>query len=323
MPATGRCSARRTRRPAPRRSRPAASSPPRPARARAGRRVRAPSRGAVTPGASRTQSRATCSGVRSRPSAARTTASTTPRLRGSRYGSTNQAKWSVAAREPRGVPLRYWPVSTPRPNGDHGKKPMPKARDGGQHLDLGPPGQQRVLHLGAADRRTSRERALPGRRLSGLPADEVRDPGVADPSGGHCVIDGGQGLVQRRVAVGVHLPQVDVVGAQPASEPSRSRSRARREVSTIRSPSRITNPAFVAITISSRVAALLDQPADDPLRVAGAVRGRRVDRACRRPRRNISSRRRPARRTCRDPRSWCRGRAGKPAARWSRPGVLP
>ena len=85
----------------------------------------------MTPGASRTQSKATWSGLRSSPSAARTTASTTPRLRGSRYGSTNQAKWSVAARDPRGVPFRYCPVSTPRPSGDHGKKPMPKARTAG------------------------------------------------------------------------------------------------------------------------------------------------------------------------------------------------
>ena len=37
----------------------------------------------------------------------------------------------MAAREPRGVPLRYWPVSTPRPSGDQGKKPSPNARTAG------------------------------------------------------------------------------------------------------------------------------------------------------------------------------------------------
>ena len=54
--------------------------------------VRAPSRGAVTPGASRTHSSATCAVLRPSPLAARATASTTAVDRASRYGSTNHAK---------------------------------------------------------------------------------------------------------------------------------------------------------------------------------------------------------------------------------------
>ena len=37
----------------------------------------------------------------------------------------------MAARESSGRPLRYLPVSTPRPSGDHGSTPMPSAAAAG------------------------------------------------------------------------------------------------------------------------------------------------------------------------------------------------
>ena len=73
------------------------------------------------------------------------------------------------------------------------------------------------------------------------------------------------------------LPYVDVVVCSRRSDPSRSRSKARREVSTIRLPFLITNPALVAITTSSRIPSSREQATDEPFGVTGAVRRSRVD----------------------------------------------
>src|SRR6185436_2827749 len=93
--------------------------------------VRAPTIGAVTPGRSRTQARATSSGVQPSPSAARDTASTMLRLRSVSSGSMKPLRCGEAPRESAGVPLRYLPVRMPRPSGDQGRMPMPQAAAAG------------------------------------------------------------------------------------------------------------------------------------------------------------------------------------------------
>src|SRR6185312_3678316 len=93
--------------------------------------VRAPTTGAATPGRSRTQASATASGETPRPSAAVQTACTTRPCASSRYGSTNDARWSLAARESAGIPVRYLPVSTPRPSGDQGNTDIPASSAAG------------------------------------------------------------------------------------------------------------------------------------------------------------------------------------------------
>ena len=48
-----------------------------------------------------------------------------PAARSVKYGCTNCANDWLAPRLSLGVPLRYLPVSTPRPNGDHASSPSP------------------------------------------------------------------------------------------------------------------------------------------------------------------------------------------------------
>ena len=148
--------------------------------------VRAPSSGAVTPGASRTQSRATWSGSRSSPSAARTTPSTAT---AARFQIRLDEPCEVVSRRPRSawVALRYGPVSTPRPSGDNGSNPMPKARTAGStSTRLG--ARAGVLDLStvtAYGPETPVARWRPVR----LPAYEVRYSGIAHPAGRDRVID--------------------------------------------------------------------------------------------------------------------------------------
>ena len=78
----------------------------------------------------------------------------------------------MAARESAGVPVRYLPVRTPRPSGDHGRTPRP--------------------------------------------AGVVGDADVRRPAAAHREVERAEGLLDRGARVpGVHLPQVDVVDAQP------------------------------------------------------------------------------------------------------------
>lgn len=77
----------------------------------------------VTPSASRTHASATSSGEYPSPSAATQTADTIFALRGFKYGSIKEEKCGLAPRESDGMPFRYFPVKTPRPNGDQTKKP--------------------------------------------------------------------------------------------------------------------------------------------------------------------------------------------------------
>ena len=87
--------------------------------------------GAVTPGRSRTHANATSSGDRPRPSAAVATAVTTRCDSAPRKGSTNEEKCGEAARLSAGIPPRYLPVRTPRPSGDQGSRPRPRALQAG------------------------------------------------------------------------------------------------------------------------------------------------------------------------------------------------
>ena len=59
------------------------------------------------------------------------------------------------------------------------------------------------------------------------------------------MIDRLQRLLEGRLAPGVDLPQVDVVALQPPQRSLKIAKQARRDVSTMRLPSLITNPAFV------------------------------------------------------------------------------
>src|SRR5918993_434702 len=96
-----------------------------------------------------------------------------------------------------------------------GQDAEPHRLRGGHHLPLDAALEERVLDLGADDRRPAGPRALPGRRLRGLPAGEVADADVARPPGADRLVARGEGLLERRRLVpGVQLPEVDVVEAQ-------------------------------------------------------------------------------------------------------------
>ena len=240
--------------------------------------MRAPTMGAVTPGWSRTQARATSAGDRSRPSAARQTASTMrARARGEVLADV-PLEGRRRARESAGTPVRYLPVSTPRPSGDQRRMPRPSASAAGDTSRSMPRSQQRVLHLGRRQPGAARRRQLVSRRLRRLPAGVVRDADVARPPGGHRGVERGQRLVEGYVVgPGVHLPQVDVVDAQPLQRVSRSRSRAPRDTSTTRSPCARPMPPLVASTTSSRATTLSSRVPISCLAGAVAVAGRGVE----------------------------------------------
>ena len=135
--------------------------------------------------------------------------------------------------------MRYLPVSTPRPSGDQGSTPRPSAAARRQHLALDAALQQGVLHLRRDQRGASRPGLLEGRRLRGLPAASSSRcrrsaPARSRPRGRRAASVSSSGDV---VAPGVHLPQVDVVGAEPLQRavqrveqraPRRCRRRVRR-----------------------------------------------------------------------------------------------
>ena len=228
------------------------------------------------------------------------------------------AKCGDAARESAGVAvpvLAGQHAAAQRRPGQHAE---PERRRGRQHLALDAALQQRVLDLG-------RRPAAPGRATAccqvtaraGLPAGVVRDADVPRPAGRDRVVQRRQRLLQRTSSrPGVHLPQVDVVGAQPAaaSRPGR-RSSAPREVSTTRSPVRRGDAGLGREHQLVAVDHVAEQRADQPLGLAVAVRRRPCRAACRRPPRTRRAGRAPRARRCRGPRSWCRGRAGTPPAR--------
>ena len=54
------------------------------------------------------------------------------------------------------MPVRYFPVRTPRPSGDQASTPAPTCSAARQQLALGLPGQERVFDLGGDDRRPGR-----------------------------------------------------------------------------------------------------------------------------------------------------------------------
>ena len=82
----------------------------------------------------------------------------------------------------------------------------------GHDLAFHPALQQGILHLGG-------DQGYLGDGPSGgqLPAGVVRHPDIADLAAAHRVGHRGQRLLQRHGRIpGVQLPEVDVVGAQPA-----------------------------------------------------------------------------------------------------------
>ena len=235
--------------------------------------------GAVTPGASRTQASATSSGVASSPSAAVQTASTMPRLRSSRNRSTKRAKCGEAARESDGVPERYLPVSTPAPERRPRQHPEAERRR--------PPAAPRARCRAAAASTPSA--STPAARgpataccqvdgAAGLPAGVVGDADVPRAAGRDRVVEGGQRLLQLGVvAPGVHLPEVDVVGAEP-------RQRAVQGVE--QRPPRGVDDALAGTPGDARLGGEHDllavddraqQPADHPLGLAVAVARSRVE----------------------------------------------
>ena len=113
--------------------------------------------------------------------------------------------------------MRYFPVSTPRPSGEYGRMPSPSSMRGGHHLVLDAAVEQRVLHLRRDQGRPAGHGALPGRALRGAPAGPVRDADVRRPPGAHRGVERRERLLDRgRVGPDVHLPEVDVVDAEPA-----------------------------------------------------------------------------------------------------------
>ena len=83
-------------------------------------------------------------------------------------------------------------------------------------LRLDRPVEQGVLDLVGRQRRPTRDRPLPGGRLGGLPAVVVAHADVRRTPARHGVVEGAQRLLEWSVVdPGVHLPQVDVVDAEP------------------------------------------------------------------------------------------------------------
>ena len=112
------------------------------------------------------------------------------------------------------MPWRYLPVSTPRPSGDHGSSPKPRALRRAEQLVLGRAVQQGVLDLVGHERDARLLEQRQGARA--LPARVVRDPDIAGPARVDRPLQGRERLGQRRlVAPRVHQPEVDVVGAEP------------------------------------------------------------------------------------------------------------
>src|SRR5680860_612817 len=89
--------------------------------------VRAPRIADDTAGRSRSHASAAWIIEMPSPSAARASASTTAPESALRYGCTKRSMTGLAARESPGIPVRYLPVSTPRPSGDHARTPIPNA----------------------------------------------------------------------------------------------------------------------------------------------------------------------------------------------------
>ena len=152
------------------------------------------------------------------------------------------------------MPVRYLPVRTPRPSGDHGSTPRPSASAAGSTSCSMPRLSREYSTWVRQRRRPAGHGPLPGRRLRGLPARVVGDADVRRPAGRHRVVERAERLLERAlVDPDVHLPQVDVVDAQPLERgvegadqvpPGRvgdPRRRVRREI-----------PALVASTTSSR-----------------------------------------------------------------------
>ena len=177
--------------------------------------VRAPTIGAVTPGRSRTQARATSSGVQPSPSAARETASTMLRLRSVSSGSTKPLRCAEAPRESAGVPLRYLPVRMPRPSGDQGRMPMPQAAAAGTTSASGERLSREYSTWLVASDGPAGHRPLPGGTQGGLPAGPVADADVRRAAAADRDVERAERLLdRRRVGPDVHLPEVEVVDAE-------------------------------------------------------------------------------------------------------------
>ena len=130
---------------------------------------------------------------------------------------TKLAKCGDAARESAGVPLRYLPVSTPRPSGDQGRMPRPSAAAAGTTSGSMPRLSREYSTWVEASGARPGHRPLPGGGLGGLPAGVVArrrrtTPGRSRPRGRARVRVSSSGVV---VDPDVHLPQVDVVDAEP------------------------------------------------------------------------------------------------------------
>ncbi len=98
-----------------------------------------------------------------------------------------------------------------------GEQPDPGVQGGGQGLTLDAALQQRVLQLRPGQRHPPVMGVLPGGGLGQLPAAEVADADVAGPARGDGDVEGAEGLLDGGGRVeGVDLPEVDVVGAEPA-----------------------------------------------------------------------------------------------------------
>ena len=221
-----------------------------------------------------------------------------------------------AARESAGIPLRYLPVRTPRPSGDHGSSPKPRAWAAASRSGSAVRFDERVLDLvGHQGHPGLLEQ---GHGASGLPPAEVGDPDVARAAGVDRPLQGRQGLGQRGlVGPGVHQPQVDVVGPEPLE---RGVELAQQAVpggvdDAVPGPAGDTRLRADDEVVTLHV--VVDEPADDLLGGAVGVAVGGVDEVAAGVEEGAGAARgRPPRRSC-APRSSSRGRGGTPTARRS------
>ena len=217
-------------------SRPAAPTSSAGQRTRSWAAVRAPTIGAATPGPVAHPGQRDLERRRApSPSAAVATASTIRwRVRRRGSGRRSRAKCGDAPRESAGVPVRYLPVSTPAAQRGPGQQAEAEAGAAGSTSRSTPRSSSEystwVARPAAPRPGTRAARSRPGRsasrsswrrRRSGPGRWSPRCPGpTASPPAGS-------------PGPGVHLPQVDVVGAEPAqrARPAR-RAGAPREAST-------------------------------------------------------------------------------------------
>ena len=112
--------------------------------------------------------------------------------------------------------MRYFPVSSPPPSGDHSAAPSPSASAIGR-FSRSPLRSTRLYSNCTPEIGDQPPQFGQGHRTCRHPRREVRQPGVENLAGAREIVEAAHDLVERGDEVReVHPQQVDVVGVEPA-----------------------------------------------------------------------------------------------------------